>query len=70
MPGLRLSIEVGLLVDGDLIALRGRVQGPHGAMRTNFTGTDILHIEDGRIVEYWANSDTLLMPRQIRLRRR
>ncbi|MGI3902241.1 MAG: ester cyclase [Janthinobacterium lividum] len=65
MPNLRFSIEVGPLVDGDLIALRWRVRGPHGAMRIDFTGTDILRIEDGRIVEYWVNSDTVLMLQQM-----
>ncbi len=66
MPGLRFSVEVGPLVDGDLIALRWRVQGDHHAARLSFTGTDVLRVEGDRIVEYWVNSDTALMMAQIK----
>ncbi|GGO39293.1 hypothetical protein GCM10008949_47160 [Deinococcus humi] len=31
----------------------------------NFTGSDKLHMMDGRIVEYWANADSLLFMQQI-----
>lgn len=64
-PGLRFSIEVGPLVDGDLIALRWRVQGDQNNAPLSFTGTDILRVERDRIIEYWVNSDTLLMMAQM-----
>ncbi|MDX7952143.1 nuclear transport factor 2 family protein [Lichenihabitans sp. Uapishka_5] len=65
MPALRFSVEVGPLIDGDLIALRWRVQGEHGAARVSFTGTDMLRVAGERIVEYWVNSDTSLMMAQM-----
>ena len=65
MPALRFAIQVGPLIDGDQIALRWRVAGDHGAARISFTGTDILRIADGRIAEYWLNSDTGLMLAQM-----
>lgn len=65
MPSLRFAVEVGPLVDGDLIALRWRVAGTHGTARIDFAGTDILRIEHGRIMEYWVNSDTSLMMAQM-----
>ena len=61
MPTLRFAVEVGPLIDGDLIALRWRVTGTHGTARINFTGTDILRVARGQIAEYWVNSDTSLM---------
>ena len=65
MPSVRFSVEVGPLVDGDLIALRWRVEGQHGSALVSFTGTDILRVAEERIVEYWVNSDTSLMMAQI-----
>ena len=58
MPSVRFSVEVGPLVDGDLIALRWRVEGQHGSASVSFTGTDILRVAEEQIVEYWVNSDT------------
>ncbi len=65
MPTLRFTVEVGPIVDGDLIALRWRCAGDQGAARIDFAGTDILRVEDGRIAEYWVNSDTGLMMAQM-----
>ncbi|WP_010219864.1 ester cyclase [Sphingomonas sp. PAMC 26621] len=65
MPRVHFSVEVGPLVDGDLIALRWRVEGQHGSASVSFTGTDILRVAEERIVEYWVNSDTSLMMAQI-----
>ncbi|MDY7526239.1 ester cyclase [Sphingomonas sp. 10B4] len=64
MPSVRFSVEVGPLVDGDLIALRWRVEGQHGSASVSFTGTDILRVAEEQIVEYWVNSDTSLMMTQ------
>lgn len=65
MPSLQFAVEVGPLVDGDLIALRWRVSGTHGTARIDFAGTDILRVEHGRVIEYWVNSDTSLMMAQM-----
>lgn len=65
MPSLRFAVEVGPLVDGDLIALRWRVAGTHGMARIDFAGTDILRVEHGWIMEYWVNSDTSLVMAQV-----
>ncbi len=65
MPALRFAIEVGPLIDGDLIALRWRVTGTHGTARIDFAGTDILRVAHEQIAEYWVNSDTSLMMAQM-----
>jgi SnoaL-like polyketide cyclase len=55
---LTCSIEIGPLVDGDLIAGRwvGSGTTQNGPMR--FTGNDILRFADGRFVEYWTGTST------------
>lgn len=65
MPTLHFRIEVGTLLDGDMIALRWRVTGSHDAARISFAGTDILRTEGGQIAEYWVSSDTSLMMGQM-----
>jgi hypothetical protein len=56
MSDLVFTIEVGPLVDGDLIAGRwvGTGATEDGPMR--FTGNDILRVADGRFVEYWTGT--------------
>jgi hypothetical protein len=55
---LTFSIEIGPLVDGDLMAGRWVSSGTtqDGPMR--FTGNDILGFADGRFVEYWTGTST------------
>jgi hypothetical protein len=55
---LTFSIEIGPLVDGDLMAGRwvGSGTTQDGPMR--FTGNDILRFADGRFVEYWTGTST------------
>lgn len=64
LPMVCFSVEVGPLVDGNMIAVRWRAEGPHGSARISFTGIDILRIEGGRIAELWTNADTMLMMQQ------
>lgn len=64
LPDVRFSIEVGPLVDGDMIAVRWRAEGTHGESGISFAGIDILRIEKGRIAEHWTNADTTLMMQQ------
>ncbi|MGV0836610.1 ester cyclase [Mycolicibacterium thermoresistibile] len=55
---LRFTIEVGPLLDGDLLAGRwvGAGRSDDGPVR--FVGNDILRIADGRFVEYWTGTAT------------
>ncbi len=79
MTGLVFSIEVGPVTDADHLVVRWRARGTYrgglpGASdaaigrEVDFTGTDILRVADGRIAEYWVNSDTLLLMQQLGIR--
>ncbi len=76
MPDLGFTFEVGPIADADYLVVRWRARGVYrGGMpgvpeaaagaAVDFTGTDILRVSDGKIVEYWVNSDTLLMLQQL-----
>ena len=76
MIGLTFSIEVGPVTDADHLVVRWRARGTYrgglpGASdaaigrEVNFIGTDILRVANGRIAEYWVNSDTLLLVQQL-----
>ncbi|RDH77101.1 nuclear transport factor 2 family protein [Mycolicibacterium moriokaense] len=56
--GLTFSIELGPLVDGDMVAGRwvGTGRSDDGPMR--FTGNDILRVEGDRFAEYWTGTST------------
>ncbi|MGE2714312.1 ester cyclase [Mycolicibacterium litorale] len=58
LSDLTFEIEVGPLVDGDLVAGRwvGSGRSEQGPMR--FTGNDILRVADGKFVEYWTGTST------------
>lgn len=74
-PDLTFTTEVGPLRDGDFLIGRWRADGHYaggfpGATAAAgtpiaFTGTDILRLSDGRLVEYWLNGDTLDLLRQL-----
>lgn len=53
---LSFDLEVGPIVEGDLVSARwtGRGQSPNGPM--SFFGNDILRVRDGRFAEYWTAS--------------
>jgi predicted ester cyclase len=75
--GLTFAIEVGPVVEGDLVAARwagrGRyaggipgAQAPPGT-EVSFGGTDLLRAApDGRFTEYWVSSDGLWLMQQLR----
>jgi predicted ester cyclase len=75
VPDLTFSIQVGPIVDADRIALRWRAEGSYAGglpgagapsgTKVDFTGTDLLRAADGRLAEYWLNSDTLLLLTQL-----
>ena len=78
LDDLTFEIEVGPLVDGDRLALRWRAHGRYaggfpGATAAPgtpiaFTGIDLLRVEDGRIAEYWINSDVHVLLDQLAVR--
>lgn len=72
---IELRIEVGPLVDGDLVAARWTFSGayaggipgvsaPEGTHVT-FGGIDIMRAEDGKFAEYWVSSDGMDLMRQL-----
>jgi predicted ester cyclase len=69
------DIELGPLVDGDLLAGRWIFRGSYsGGMpgataapgtRVEFGGSDILRVTSGRFSEYWVSSDGLSLMSQL-----
>jgi predicted ester cyclase len=73
--GLTFEIEVGPVVEGDMVAARwvgrGRYRGglpgataPAGTP-VAFGGMDLLRARDGRFAEYWVSSDGLQLMAQL-----
>jgi predicted ester cyclase len=68
-PDLAFTTQVGPIVQDDHVAGRWQATGTYqggfpGAKAepgtvVTFTGADLLRLADGKIVEYWLNSDTL-----------
>lgn len=56
LADLTFAIEIGPIVDGDMIAGRwvGSGRSDDGAIR--FTGNDILRVEGDRFAEYWTGT--------------
>jgi predicted ester cyclase len=72
---LTCTIEVGPIVEGDMVAarwtLRGRYAGgipgataPEGT-EVAFGGIDIMRVENGRLAEYWVSSDGVAFMQQL-----
>lgn len=69
------TVQVGPMIDGSLVCGRWHVQGHYaGGMPgasaapgspVDFTGTDILRIDNGFLAEYWLNSDVHVMAAQL-----
>lgn len=69
------TVQVGPVIDGDLLCGRWQVHGHYaggmpGATASPgtpvaFTGTDVLRIDNGRLAEYWVNSDVHVMAAQL-----
>jgi SnoaL-like protein len=53
---LTFKIDVGPLVEGELVAGRWSGRGKTGDKPTAFVGNDILRFAVGRFVEYWTGS--------------
>lgn len=75
-PDLKFAIEVPPVIDGSYLSVRWTATGTYGGgfpgaeaepgTVVTFTGTDTLLMRDGKFVEYWLNSDSLHMLRQLR----
>lgn len=70
---LRVTIA-WLLVDGDRVVIRSRMQGTHDGLfmghapsgrSFDASGLDVLRVADGRIVERWNEFDTFGMLQQL-----
>lgn len=55
---ITFTLEVGPIVEGDLVAARWTGVGTTPDGRTNFFGNDLLRIGGHRFVEYWAASSS------------
>jgi predicted ester cyclase len=51
--------------DGDRVASRWVLHGTHRGRKVTLRGIVISRFQDGRIIEDWAASDTLEIPRQL-----
>jgi predicted ester cyclase len=72
---LTFAIEVGPIVEGDMLAARwigralyaGGIPGataPEGT-EVAFGGIDIMRVADGRLAEYWVSSDGIALMTQL-----
>ncbi|MGR6915992.1 ester cyclase [[Actinomadura] parvosata] len=72
---VKVTLDVGPIVDGDLVsarwtfagAYRGGLPGATAAPGTRiaFSGHDILRVREGRFAEYWVISDVQTLNRQL-----
>ncbi|MFI6324378.1 ester cyclase [Nonomuraea sp. NPDC050556] len=60
-----VTLDVGPIVNGDLVAARWTFAGTHSGKRVAFTGHDILRAEGNRFAEYWVISDTEGLAKQL-----
>jgi len=72
-PDLQLTTE-DLVAEGDKVAIRNTWRGTHQGVfqglaptgkRVQFTGTDIVRVEGGKIAEQWADLDALGLMQQL-----
>ncbi len=53
---ITFELEIGPLVEGDLVAARWTGKGTTAEGTMSFFGNDILRVADDRFVEYWTAS--------------
>jgi predicted ester cyclase len=63
-PDLRFAVEEQV-TEGDRVASRWTLTGTHRGRQVTLRGIVISRFEDGRIIEDWAASDTMEIPRQL-----
>lgn len=55
---ITFALEVGPVVEGELVAGRWRGVGTTAEGTMSFFGNDLLRVEGGRFVEYWTASSS------------
>lgn len=76
IPDLDFQLDVGPITDGPYLVVRWKAQGTYGGgfpgtspdavgRTVTFYGTDTLRVEDGKLIEYWANADSLWFVQQL-----
>lgn len=75
VDGLRFTVEVGPIVDGETVAGRWIAEGTYqggipgstapAGTRVRFHGNDIWRAEGGQIREYWLSDDLLDLMQQL-----
>jgi predicted ester cyclase len=63
-PDLKFIVDEQV-TEGDRVASRWRLQGTHRGRQVELWGIVISRLEDGKIVEDWAASDSLSLVRQL-----
>ena len=63
-PDLSFAVE-DQVTEGDRVASRWTLHGIHRGRSVTLRGIVISRFEDGRIIEDWAASDTMEIPRQL-----
>ena len=63
-PDLRFVVDEQV-TEGDCVASRWTLNGTHRGRSVTLRGIVISRFEDGRIIEDWAASDTIEIPRQL-----
>jgi predicted ester cyclase len=63
-PDLSFTVE-DQVTEEDRVASRWRLDGTHRGRAVTLRGIVISRFEDGRIIEDWAASDTMEVPRQL-----
>ena len=63
-PDLSFTVE-DQVTEGDRVASRWRLDGTHRGRSVTLSGIVISRFEDDRIIEDWAASDTMEIPRQL-----
>jgi predicted ester cyclase len=66
---ITITVDLGPIVDGDLVSARWTVRATYTCgvpqatvpigTKISFSGNDILRVRDGRFVEYWTCTDIL-----------
>jgi predicted ester cyclase len=76
LPDLIFRFDVGPIADDSHLVVRWKAQGTYGGgfpgsspdaigRVITFYGTDTLRVEQGKLIEYWLNADSLWFNQQL-----
>jgi predicted ester cyclase len=76
LTDLDFQFNVGPITDGEYLVVRWKAQGTYAGgfpsasadaigRTVTFFGTDTLRVQDGKLIEYWANADSLWLVQQL-----